>query len=111
MAFQVLPVDASPNQTFTSTLSIGGVNKRLSFGLSYNETGGYWVMRISDPASGAVLLDSLPLLPGEDPAANLLGQYAYLGIGSLYLVNQSNTPADRPDDKNLGTAFVLVWGD
>jgi hypothetical protein len=111
MSYQILPTDTTPNQTFTAALTIGSSQKTLQFNLRYNEMAGYWVMTIIDPSSGSMLLDSLPLVTGDYPAANLLGQYGYLGLGSLCLINASNTTKiDYPDDSNLGTDFVLVWG-
>ena len=67
---------------------------------------GYWVLTIIDPATGEIKIDSIPLLPGY----NILSQQSYMKIGSAYLVNASNAEAEYPTDSNLGTDFVLVWG-
>ena len=62
-------------------------------------------------ASGNALLTDVPLLCGVFPAGNILGQFAYLAIGSAYIVNVSGVSQDSPDDTNLGTDFQLIWGD
>ncbi len=112
MNTQVIPLYGSPGQTFTTTLVIDGVNRALQFKISYNETAGYWIMNISDPATGSDILTSVPLLSAPDgESLNLLEQYRHLGIGSAYLVNVSNIADEQPTDENLGTDFILVWGD
>lgn len=67
-------------------------------------------MSITDSA-GSLLLDVVPLVTGDYPAANLLKQYSYLNIGSAYIVPASNNLIDNPDFTNLGTDYVLVWND
>ncbi len=111
MATQVIPLTTEPNQTFQTTLSVDGQNIILSLTIRYNEVAGYWVMTITDPATNIILLDSIPLITGAYPAANVLGQYAYLGIGSVYVIKASAVAMDYPDSTNLGTDFVLVWTD
>jgi hypothetical protein len=83
----------------------------LTFSISYNEPGGYWFMAVSDAKTKTLLLDAVPLVTGQYPAADLLGQYEYLGIGSAVIVPTSSLANDIPDDTNLGTDYVLVWGD
>jgi hypothetical protein len=111
MATQKIPLDNSPNQTFQCTLTVGSRNITLSFKLCYNEMAGYWCMTITDPITGSLILDSIPLITGQNPAANILEPHAYLDIGSAFIVNVSGSPMDFPDDTNLGTDFVLIWGE
>lgn len=111
MAIQVIPLTTDPNQTFQTTVSVDNQNITLSLTIRYNEMAGYWVMTITDPTTNIILLDSIPLITGSYPAANVLGQYAYLGIGSAYVVKAGAVNMDYPDDTNLGTDFLLVWSD
>ena len=111
MSQQIIPLDSTPNQTFTTQVNVNGQNMSLKFDIRYNETAAYWVMTITDSPSGKILVDSLPMVTGVAPAGNLLGQYEYLGIGSAYLLNMTNSPMDYPDSTNLGTDFILAWGD
>jgi hypothetical protein len=90
------------------SLSIDQTIVRLQLRVRYLEVAGYWIMSIRD-SQGSLLLDSLPLVTGYYPAANLLQQYAYLQIGSAYLLNVSGTDQDYPDSTNLGSSFLLVW--
>ena len=110
---QIIPLDCSPNQTFQITLSVNTLNISLKFFLSYNGIAGYWTMRVTDPQSGTVMLDSIPLIVCSTPTVpvNFIWQYDYLKIGSAYLIKVGTSGGDYPDDTNLGTDFVLVWGD
>ena len=91
-------------------LNVDGKTLDVQLIISWNQIAGYWVMRIIDPATATVLLDSIPLLCADPPTSNLLGQYAYLGLGSAYIFNVGGA-GDSPDDTNLGTDYQLLWGD
>ena len=110
MPSQLVPLTSDPGQTATVSLSIDAHIVTLQLAVTYSEMAGYWVLRIKDRA-GNLLLDSIPLLAGVYPAANLLGQYAYLAIGSAFVINASGTPDDSPDSTSLGSDFVLLWDD
>lgn len=107
---QIVPLTASPNQNFKATLQVDGAALTLEFTINWSEMAGYWVMSISD-SQGSLLLDSLPLITGWYPGANLLSQYGYLKIGSAFIINEGVTDADYPTRDNLGSGFVLLWGD
>jgi len=105
-----IQLSSLPNQTFQSTISVDGNNITLQFFVRYNSIAGYWTMRITDPLTNTILIDSLPLVTGDGLAQNLLAQYSYLKIGSAYLINIDNVDPD-PTSENLGVNFVLLWGD
>jgi len=111
MSLQKIPISSEPNQSFKSTVTVDGINITLQFALHYNDVAGYWVMGITDPLTGLMLVDSLPLLPGPSNGPNLLSQHAHLRIGSMYLYNAGNVAVEYPTDKNMGTDFILLWGD
>lgn len=110
MPSQIVPLTTAPGQTLAVSLSIDNQIVALQLAVRFSEAAGYWVLTISDHL-GNVLLDSIPLITGGYPAANILGQYAYLAIGSAYVINASGTPLDSPDSTNLGTDFLLLWDD
>lgn len=109
MSWQQIPLTSAPNQTMSVTLTIDNRNRDFILKFSWNQAGQYWVMRISE--GNNILADSIPLLSGEEPVDNLLAQYAYMGIGSAFIINVSGINSDKPDDTNLGSDFILVWGD
>lgn len=111
MASQLIPLTSNPNQTLTTSVNINGGNMTFILGLRYNEVAGYWVLTLTNATTLVIILDSVPLITGYYPTANLLGQFAYLAIGKLYIMNTTGAPGDWPDDTNLGSDFQLFWTD
>jgi len=112
MNMYIVPLTTEPNNTFVCSIPIDGQNRRLSFMFRYNSIAKYWTMRVSDPNERRVLIDSLPVLIGRYPSANLLEQHVHLGIGSATVVQIGPpTESENPDDTTLGTNFYLMWGD
>lgn len=107
---QTIPLSTLPNQTLSVTLSIDSTLVPVILNVVFNEMANYWVLTIFDNSSN-LLVDSVPMVTGTWPAANLLGQQGYLGIGSWFVLNVSGTPNDYPDSTNLGTDFQLIVGD
>lgn len=107
---QIIPLDNSPQQSFSVALNVDGAVLRLQLEITFSEMAQYWVMRISD-AKGNLLLDSLPLITGNWPAANILSQYGYLKIGSCFVINVGQVPDDYPNGSELGNSFKLLWDD
>jgi hypothetical protein len=137
MPLQVIPLTNSPNQSFTVQLQVDGNPLSLNLTIGFNEMAGYWILSISD-INNNLLIDSVPMITGSYPAANLLAQQRYLAIGSWYVINVSNLIAeagsgvgygqggygagvyggqlglggiDYPNSTNLGTDFQLWVGD
>lgn len=109
MSDQIIPLTSSPNQTFTTQLTVDGQPLTLNFTIGYSEMAGYWQMAISD-VNQNLLIASVPLITGWYPAANMLAQYGYLKIGSAYILNTGNANTDYPGPTNL-ESFSLLWGD
>ena len=108
--YQIVPLSSAPMQTLTVQLQIDGNAISLQLAIRWSEMAGYWVLSISD-SQGVLLLDSTPMITGWYPAANILAQYGYLRIGSAYLLNLGNNASDYPGRNDLGSAFILLWGD
>jgi len=107
----IIPLTTDPDQNFICTIPVDGKNLTLKLRVIFNTAANYWVMSITDPKTNKLILDNIPLLTGEYPAADLLGQYKYLGLGSATIVNVGNRTMDSPDSTNLGSDFLLLWGD
>ncbi|MFV0241379.1 MAG: phage baseplate plug protein [Lacrimispora sphenoides] len=112
MSVFVIPLTTEPNQSFNCTIPIDGTNRPLSFLLRYNAIAAYWNLTIIDARTRETLIDAIPLMAGEYPAANLLEQFSYMKIGSAVIVREDDLKEiDNPNDKNLSTEYYLVWGD
>ena len=92
-------------------MSVDGNSIRLSFYVRFSEVAGYWLIDIGNATTGLPLVASVPLIPGNYPSANILGQYSYLAIGSAYVVNITNTDEEWPSETTLGTDWQLWWSD
>lgn len=107
----LIPLSTQPNQKFQTAIAVNGKTLRLTLTIRYNEMANYWVMTIADQ-SGNLIIDNVPLITGVWPASNILDAYQYLQIGSAYVINASNADInDYPNASDLGTDFVLLWGD
>jgi len=109
MALQVVPLSSS-SQTITAQLQVDGAPLTLVLTIKWSAMAGYWVLTVSG-AQGNLLVDGVPLVTGWYPAANLLAQFGYLKIGSAYVLNLGIDNSDYPGNTDLGTGFILVWGD
>ena len=109
--WNIVPLDTYPNRIIHVTVKTqGGVNKQLILHLRYNTEGQFWRMDVSD-SKNRMLISGVPLLTGEYPAADILKQFDYLGIGSAVVCRVTDDQAaDIPDLTNLGADFVLLWG-
>lgn len=111
MPSQIIPLTSDPNQTFEAVVSIDGSVSTFFLNLRYNEIAAYWVLTINDSQNN-LLLNSIPLVTGNVPSGNILKQFAYLNLGSIFILNVSGVPApDFPNNNDLGTDFVLLWTD
>lgn len=103
----ILPVTSNPNQTFSSTIPIDNGSIKFNFFLRFNTESSCWVLDIADSSNNS-LVSGINLVCGT----NLLEQYSYLKIGSAYLVKtDTSLTDDLPTEYDLGTKFVIVWGD
>lgn len=109
MSDMLLELSNSPNQTFKLTVDVDGNNITLDVFLRFNEMAGYWLMDLSK--DGTALVASLPLVPGNNPAANLLHQYQHLEIGSMFLLKVGATEEEWPGETTLATNWAIIWGD
>jgi len=111
MAWHEIPLDSAPDQEFRVTVGVNDENIPLVIRLRYNTEGAFWHMDITDGNTSEMLISNVPLVTGEYPAADLLRQFQYLGLGTAVILPMTDkTASDRPGRFDLGTDFVLVWG-
>lgn len=111
MAWYEIPLDPTLDQEFNVTVEVGEENVDLLLHLRYNTEGDFWRMDISDGNSQEMLICNVPMLTGEYPAADILEQFEYVGIGQAIVLKVSDAAAgDFPNIENLGTDYILVWG-
>lgn len=98
MSAHEIPLRSTP-QRFAITLGIGTI---LTF--VWNKSAGCWVIDI-DASGGVPILHGVPIVTGAD----LLEQFAYLGLGGA-LISQTDHDTDAvPTFTNLGTSGHLYF--
>lgn len=111
MAWYEIPLDPNPDQQFNITVTVGEENVGLILHLRYNTEGEFWHMDVSDGSTEEMLLSNVPLLTGEYPAADILRQFEYIGIGQAIVLKVTDgASGDFPNLDNLGSDYILVWG-
>lgn len=106
-----IPLTNSPNQSFNVIVPVNDENKDLTLTLNYNEVADYWSLTIADTQTGQDLVSQIPMLESYNDFSNILIQLGYLEIGSAFVIALDETPLFRPNEDDLGTKYILVWGD
>ncbi|WP_436286583.1 phage baseplate plug family protein [Robbsia andropogonis] len=95
--YSEIPLSSKPQ---TLTVSLGGTTYQLT--VKWNAVSSCWVLDIAD-STGAGIVSGIPMITGAD----LLGQYAYLGISGALYCQTDNDPSAVPTFSNLGTTGHL----
>lgn len=106
-----IPITNAPNQTLGVTVPVDGENKSFVLNLNYNSMAKYWECTIRDFDTEDVIISRLPLLSSQFNFANLLGQFSHLEIGSIIIAIIEGNGTSMPNDTDLGTGYIMVWGD
>lgn len=101
----IVPFKAIPNRRFSAKVPIDGSNVSLSFFLRYNELAKYWFVDIAKGKQTVCV--GVPLIPAQ----NILEQYAYLGIGSAYIVPKHESKEQWPTLSTLENDWQVIWSD
>lgn len=110
MAYAMIPLTCTPfvTQDFKITLKNRTINKNIKLVTYYLDLYDAWLADIYDNATDECLVTAVPLVCG----VNILGQFDYLGLGEAFIESVSDsTTLEHPDNKTLGSEFVLIWGD
>lgn len=100
MAIYEIPLASKPE---AFQIALAGVTYKLNVAWRDAPQGG-WFIDLSD-SSGALIVGGVPLVTGAD----LLAQYAYLGIGGELWVQTDGDPAAVPTFDNLGSESHLYF--
>ena len=106
-----IPLTNSPNQKFTCTVPVNGENKNFRFELWYNYQAEYWLYSLYDISTESYIFSNLPLLSSNYKFYDILYQLDYMKIGVCIMLPLIVDKKSAADDKNLGTSYVMIWGD
>lgn len=106
-----IPLTNSPNQKFICTVPVNGENKNFRFELWYNYQAEYWLFSLYDISTESYIFSNLPLLSSNYKFYDILYQLDYMKIGVCIMLPLIIDKKSAADDKNLGTSYVMIWGD
>ena len=115
MTYYRFPVSSAPRHVFLMDLAPDGIPLHARVELRYLPAPDIWVVSIWDDTTGELLINRIPLSCSYGRINDLLLPFRYLrqgrGIGSLFVLKNTDTPdtAD-PAEKNLNQ-FLVLWGD
>jgi len=110
MAIVQIPLTNQPNQNFSISLPSTSANILLYARIYWNRIAEYWQMDISNDR-GVALVSGLPLLISGSIYADLLGQFKYLDIGTMFIFPFSEAFENKsPGLNDWGVNHSLIWG-
>lgn len=95
-----IPVQSAQAQSFS--IQLAGIVYNMT--LKWNTQNGSWVLDIYDQ-SNDLIIGGIPLITGAD----LLEQYAYLGLGGSLVAQTDNDVGIVPTFESLGAAANLYF--
>ena len=113
MAVYQIPTDGEGiHRAMYQTLTIDGNTFSVRIELQYFQRTDKWYLSIYDAVSGSAILTFIPLRSSAAGRMNdLLGQFEYLGMGSIFCFQASqDAPSFDPSGTSLGS-WSLYWGD
>lgn len=106
-----IPLTNSPNQTLKVTMPVNGETIQFRFKLWFNYQANYWLLSAYDIRKGKEVFTNLPLLTSKGPFADIICQLDYMKIGICVMVPIAGPDGSMADENNLGTSYIMVWGD
>ena len=115
MTYSILPLTEDPWQVFTMDLTINGDPFHAQVEIRYLPAADQWFMSIWDHASGELLVNQIPLVCSYGELNDLILPFRYLrdgsGIGSLFVIRNTDEPSSADPGKDNLTEFQVLWGD
>lgn len=106
-----IPLYTYPNQSFQCRVPVNDENKNFRFNLWYNEQAEYWLLTLIDVDKEQTIFANLPLLSSTMYFSDILTQLEYLRIGMCLIVPTVKDKKSAPDKDDLGTGYIMIWGD
>ena len=115
LSYTELPRTDDPRQVFTVDVTIDGIALHARVELRYLSAPDRWVISIWDNASSVLLINQVPLICSYGELNDLLLPYRYIrdgaGLGSLFVIRNTDEPSTPDPAKDNLTEFQVLWGD
>ena len=114
-SYTVLPRTNDPRQVFTVDLTVDGMALHARVELRYLSAPDRWVISVRDNASSMLLVNQIPLVCSYGELNDLFLPFRHLrdgaGLGSLFVLRDTDEPSSADPAKDNLTEFVMLWGD
>ena len=115
LSYIELPRTNDPRQAFTVDVTVDGVAFHARVELRYLSAPDRWVISIWDNASSVLLVNQIPLICSYGELNDLLLPFRHLrdgaGLGSLFVIRNTDEPSTPDPAKDNLTEFQVLWGD
>ena len=115
LSYTELPRTNDPRQVFTVDVTIDGVALHARVELRYLSAPDRWVISIWNNASSVLLVNQVPLVCSYEELNDLLLPFRHLrdgaGLGSLFVLRNTDEPSTADPAKGNLMEFVILWGD
>ena len=112
--YTILPLSANPCQIFTLDLSIDGISFHARAEIRYLPAADRWVLSAWDDSSGELLVNRIPLVCSYGEINDLFLPFRHLregrGMGSLFVVRNTDEPAAPDPAEGSLAEFLVLWG-
>ncbi len=110
-----LPLTNDPRQVFTVDVTIDGAALHARVELRYLSAPDLWVISVWDNAASVLLVNQVPLICSYGELNDVLLPFRYVrdgaGIGSLFVLRNTDEPSTVNPAKGNLTEFLLLFGD
>ena len=112
--YYILPLTEDPRQIFTLDMTIDGEPFHARAEIRYLPAPDCWVISIWDNSSGELLVNQIPLVCSYGEVNDLLRPFRHLregrGLGSLFVIRDTDEPSTTDPAKGNLTEFRVLWG-
>ncbi len=113
--YWMLPLTEDSRQVFTLDLQIDGVAFHARVEIRYLTAPDVWVISVWDNSSGELLVNQIPLICSYGLVNDLFWPFRHLrqgqGMGSLFVLRNTDEPSTPNPSKGNLTEFQVLWGD
>ena len=115
LSYIELPLTNDFRQVFTVDVTIDGDALHARVEIRYLSALDQWVISIWDNATSVLLANQVPLICSYEELNDLFLPFRYIrdgaGIGSLFVLRNTDEPSTVNPAKGNLTEFQVLWGD
>ena len=115
LSYTELPLTNDSRQVFTVDVVIDGTAIHARVEIRYMSAIDQWVISIWNNATSVLLVNQVPLICSYRELNDLLLSFRYIrdgaGIGSLFVLRNTDEPSTVNPAKGNLTEFQTIWGD